>query len=149
MNNDRKNTANNKKAPLIFLAVYICVMVINAIAGSGSGSSDLVVGVIAVMVVVWVVFFLFFRNVMKNKKGAPAKGFAKKANVEFSDGTAGLVQRMAERDEEDCEYGEENHKYSHDDEKRLAQLDSFLKNGIIDKEEYQVLKKRYSQSGKQ
>lgn len=44
----------------------------------------------------------------------------------------------------DCEYGDVNHQYSHDQQRRLQQLDSFLKNGIIDKEEYQVLYNKYT-----
>ena len=33
--------------------------------------------------------------------------------------------------------------FSHDRQQRISQLDSFLKNGIIDKEEYKVLLSRY------
>lgn len=35
--------------------------------------------------------------------------------------------------------------YDHDTAHRLEQLDSFLKNGIIDKKEYRLLKERYLQ----
>ena len=41
------------------------------------------------------------------------------------------------------DYGEVNKAFSHDQQRRLQQLDSFLKNGIIEKEEYQILRNRY------
>ena len=39
--------------------------------------------------------------------------------------------------------------YDHDTAHRLEQLDSFLKNGIIDKKEYRLLKERYLSGGKE
>jgi len=33
--------------------------------------------------------------------------------------------------------------FCHDHQKRIAQLEVFLKNGIIDKKEYAILKERY------
>lgn len=45
---------------------------------------------------------------------------------------------------DDCDFGDINHAYSHDHEQRLEQLKSFLKNGLIDKKEYQTLVEKYS-----
>ena len=45
-----------------------------------------------------------------------------------------------------CDNTGEDH-FAHDKAQRIAQLDAFLKNGIIDKAEYQVLLKRYKNSG--
>ena len=60
-----------------------------------------------------------------------------------------IVEKITglDKEAEECEYGAENHEYSHEEERRVAQLDNFLKNGIIDKAEYQVLLKRYKNSG--
>lgn len=46
----------------------------------------------------------------------------------------------------DCDYGELNCDFSHDYANRVAQLDSFLKNGIIDRAEYNVLMKKYTEN---
>lgn len=49
--------------------------------------------------------------------------------------------RRAAKD--DCEYGEVNHQYSHSVERRTAQLDGYLKAGLIDKKEYNQMLERY------
>lgn len=41
-----------------------------------------------------------------------------------------------------CELSGEDH-FVRDRQRRIAQLDSWLKNGLIDREEYQVLKRRF------
>lgn len=46
---------------------------------------------------------------------------------------------------EDCDYGEVNHRYSHDTQRRLEQLNGFLRSGLIDREEYRVLYRKYTQ----
>ena len=64
-------------------------------------------------------------------------------------GAREVVQKLpgSAKEAEGCVYGAENHEYSHEEERRVAQLDNFLKNGIIDRAEYQVLLKRYKNSG--
>ena len=41
-----------------------------------------------------------------------------------------------------CDNTGEDH-FAHDKAQRIAQLDTFLKNGIIDKAEYRTLRERY------
>ena len=41
-----------------------------------------------------------------------------------------------------CELSGEDH-FVRDRQRRLAQLDDWLKNGLVDREEYQVLKRRF------
>lgn len=45
--------------------------------------------------------------------------------------------------EEECAYGEVNHRYSHNSDRRVAQLNSYLKAGLIDKKEYAQMLERY------
>lgn len=45
--------------------------------------------------------------------------------------------------ETDCSYGDINCDYSHEYKRRIAQLNNFLANGIIDRQEYNVLLARY------
>jgi len=42
-----------------------------------------------------------------------------------------------------CDYGTDNCGYSHDEQRRVQQLNNFLKNGTIDRNEYRVLLERY------
>lgn len=44
-----------------------------------------------------------------------------------------------------CDNAGKDH-FTHDRERRVAQLDDFLKNGIIDKAEYRKLRERYERS---
>ena len=164
MNNDKKKQQQSKiLIGVIIVAVAQFIPALLSVTGMSEGTAA-VIAVLFLMAFVWLIFFTIFKKLRSTGKFPPSaaqKGPAprgqNKANVEFSDGIAGIVERMAKRDEEevrryqgaaerDCEYGDENHSFSHDSEQRLAQLDDFLKNGIIDRAEYQVLKKRYSQS---
>lgn len=45
--------------------------------------------------------------------------------------------------EQECAYGEENHRFSHNSERRVAQLDGYLKAGLIDRKEYAQMLERY------
>lgn len=47
---------------------------------------------------------------------------------------------------ENCGYSTANCDYSHEMERRREQLDSFLKNGIIGKEEYRIFMEKYEKS---
>ena len=44
---------------------------------------------------------------------------------------------------DDCAYGEANHEYSHQDDRRLQQLQGYLKAGLIDQKEYREMLERY------
>ena len=161
MNNDKKKQQQSKILIGVIIVAVAQFIPVLLMAVGVSETAAVFLAVLFVMAFVWLIFFTIFKKLRSTGKFPPsasgAKGAANKGNVEFSDGIAGIVERMAKRDEEevrryqrtaerDCEYGDENHSFSHDSEQRLAQLDSFLKNGIIDRAEYQVLKKRYSQS---
>ena len=164
--NNKNQKQQQKNKILIGLIIVVLVQIVPVLLEmmDMSEGTAAVIAVLFVMAFVWLIFYVIFKKLRSMGKFSPSaarNGQAphgqKKAKVEFSDGFAGLVERMAKRDEEeahryqqsvnrDCEYGDENHSFSHDNEQRLAQLDDFLKNGIIDRTEYQVLKKRYSQN---
>ena len=56
---------------------------------------------------------------------------------------ARVWNRRAAKDD-DCEYGEVNHQYSHASERRVAQLKGYLEAGLIDKKEYAQMLERYT-----
>ena len=58
------------------------------------------------------------------------------------------LARRSSRKDDDCEYGEVNHRYSHQSERRVAQLDGYLKAGLIDKKEYAEMLERYTRQDK-
>ena len=87
----------------------------------------------AVLIVLAVILFAAVFTVMKN---------VKKARAEKSE-----IDRIIEDSPKhlDCDYGNYNCDFSHDNDERIKQLGEFLKNGIIDKKEYQLLLKKYNQ----
>ena len=54
----------------------------------------------------------------------------------------GFTTHRTVRDD-DCAYGEANHEYSHQDDRRLQQLQGYLKAGLIDQKEYREMVARY------
>ena len=54
-----------------------------------------------------------------------------------------LARRRGHKDD-DCEYGEVNHQYSHDGNRRVQQLKGYLEAGLIDKKEYAQMLERYT-----
>ena len=52
---------------------------------------------------------------------------------------------VIKKKQEPCEFGKANHEFSHDAAQRLAQLDGFYKDGLIDRAEYERLKQRWSE----
>ncbi len=57
-----------------------------------------------------------------------------------------LPLRSRKAKDDDCDYGEANHKFSHESEGRIRQLDSYLKAGLIDKKEYAQMLARYKKA---
>ena len=45
--------------------------------------------------------------------------------------------------DDDCEFGGVNHEYSHQNDRRLQQLNGYLKAGLIDQKEYREMLERY------
>ena len=45
---------------------------------------------------------------------------------------------------DECLYGEENHRYSHNSDRRVAQLKGYLEAGLIDRKEYGEMLERYT-----
>ena len=57
--------------------------------------------------------------------------------------SAPMKRSAAKTEEHDCDYGNVNHEFSHRNEGRIAQLDGYLKAGLIDRKEYQQMLERY------
>lgn len=56
---------------------------------------------------------------------------------------AATVRRRSAHADDDCEYGDANHEYSHQNDRRLQQLNGYLKAGLIDQKEYREMLERY------
>ena len=134
---DMNNSKNNKKKSnpglgIIIIGIYLLLNLVN-IAGT-----EVLTGIIAIAAIL-LITFLFFKlgkkkiqqnsTVFQNKQD----DMCKTCSDEFV-----YNNRQAEYNEYSVE---EN--FVRDRQRRLKQLDDFLKNGLIDKNEYMVLRSHY------
>ena len=83
-----------------------------------------------------------------SSSGASSAGGTAAARPDRPTPTIPSLARRSSRRDDDCEYGEVNHRYSHQSERRVAQLDGYLKAGLIDKKEYAEMLERYTRQDK-
>jgi len=142
MNSQRRNSKNQNKNPGLALLVLVIFSLFSAVSGSALVVLLLILAVVAAVAVV--AYFL-------GKKLKSGKGFSVEIPKVFT-----KEERQAEEYCKTCsdefvynnrqtEYNEHTQEESlrREKQRRLRQLDSFLKNGIIDHKEYQLLRARY------
>ena len=127
---------DQKKSALPLLGSVILTVLIGAVWEKLDRSILPVIFVVLLIALILRVVFGARRKAAKaasDSAGQPRRGFQS------------VPLRLFGKKEEDCDYGEVNHRYSHDTQRRLEQLDGFLKSGLIDREEYRVLYRKYTQ----
>ena len=134
---DMNNSKNNKKKSkpglgIIIIGIYLLLNLVN-IAGT-----ELMTGIIAIAVILLITFLFFKAGKKKIKQNTTVfqnkqDNMCKTCSDEFV-----YNNRQAEYNEYSAE---EN--FVRDRQRRLRQLDDFLKNGLIDKKEYMVLRSHY------
>lgn len=141
MNNRKRK---NNKGSLGGLIAIVLVFLLN-IAGTGVGSQ-----LIAVLIVLAAVIAVILAVVVIIKKALGKVNISSPRAVKLSS----YLNREEKTAEENVftrrepvvnsydERAQENN-FRRDQARRLAQLDAFLKNGLIEKEEYNILKSRY------
>ena len=147
MNNQRER--KNKSGGAVMPAILAVVFAISA-AGESIVSSP-AFGAVAVSLVVGIGFFaLVFFLVKRLLKSAGLRGSAAKpagkGKISFNtDPAEDKVFTASGASKGPVEYNPRSAEelFRRDHEERLAQLDVFLKNGIIDKKEYALLRQRY------
>ena len=140
--NSKKNQSGGGKGILIALGFIILMNVI----GAGGGSAILVILAIALIIAIVVI-------AVKAATKAAQKNSAEAAPVRWTrpdNDSRQNAPKPAERPVYTPQAGyNENasaENFQRDRQRRIAQLDDFLKNGIIDKEEYKVLLSRYERN---
>ena len=140
---ERQNSKTNKsgggKGILIVAGFIILMNVISA----GGGEAILGIFVIALFIGI-VIFFLKQRKKAAQKKAeaqAPVRWSAPEPDRRPN--RAVPAERPAYTPQPVYNENTSGENFQRDRQRRLAQLDGFLKNGIIDKEEYKVLRSRY------
>lgn len=125
MNNKNKNTNKGFSAGI---AVMVLFFIISASAELGEGFIVALIALAVAAAAFWVAVKKA-KETHKKEQTLEEKPRAPRKTVDTH-----------------CEYDELNCDFSHDYEKRIGQLNSFLKNGIIDRAEYNVLRERYTKN---
>ena len=161
---DGNKDKNRKKggSPWVAIAVMLAATVISSLENGRDGA------VIVMMVVILAVLGAIVALVAVKKKAAggakttpyqtqTANDSKPRQSLKSSTATEGMkpfsiftkeatmedFSFSHKKKPESCDYGQVNHTFSHDQQRRLEQLDSFLKNGLIEKDEYRKLRARY------
>lgn len=137
------NNKKKKESPVggIILAVIALWVAFGDAFGEAMG----------IIVVVGVIALVFFVAKAAKKRQETEGGTAQVTGEDVKTAAkAGFSKLMTEAKKmseyEDCDDDHEDvdpSEYTTEDEKRVKQLKSMLKNGIIDKEEYNIMLKRY------
>ena len=124
MNQQKKNENKLNKAGKTILYTFI-LMVVMGILSDGSGSLIGALAVIFIAIGVAVLVIYFVKQANKPKEEAPVtRGYTTPESSQPRKYDPAEIQ-------------------DRDSRRRLEQLDSFLRNGVIDKKEYAVLRARY------
>ena len=111
-----------------------------------------------ILVILYLVLNFFLRGGAGKKKTAQKS--EKQSGISADGPTAAALRRNGTEDtavperaarrtwrgkkQDDFDYGQASHAYSHLSQKRLEQVNSYLKAGLIDKKEYHQMLERYS-----
>lgn len=151
MNNKKKKSGGSKAGGIIAL---IMVMIASLAENfNGDAVAQLIILLVPVAIIVAVVVLI--RKAIKKAKAekSTVKGGFKRSHsfnytakkekdLEDSPFTATRMDRNVSYNDHAAEDN-----FLRDKERRLSQLDVFLKNGIIEKDEYRLLKERYQKQG--
>ena len=137
MNNRKRKT--DPKSSIVWGIIALVMLLSQAVSGAAIGGGD-IFGFVAVIVVIGVIGFAIAfimakkKGMMKKAGSVYQKGRAQERAMEYF-----TREETAEEKAVGCTHPRGKEKYIH-------QLDNFLANGIIDKNEYRVLKARYEKA---
>ena len=139
---ERQNSKTNKsgggKGILIVAGFIILMNIISA------GGGEAILGIFVIVLIIGTVVFFLKRKKAARKKAEDQATVRWSAPVpERRQNRAVPAERPAYTPQPVYNENTSGENFQRDRQRRLAQLDSFLKNGLIDREEYKVLRSRY------
>ena len=140
------NNTKKKESPIggVIVGVLAVLLLFEDSLGAAIGPVIVIAAVIGV-----IVFAVRAAKKRQETEGGTAKVTADDLKTGAKTGFSKLMteaKKLAEYDDSDHDDDHEDvdpSEYTTEDEKRVKQLKSMLKNGIIDKEEYNIMLKRY------
>lgn len=163
--NNRERDGKKKKSGAGWIIAAIVVFLFNTIGESGDISGGDLVPVLMIVFIIAAIIFAVYAGIKAAKKYAAGftSGFSSvkktagigaeriKASFTREEKSPELFTRPSApaRQDEKPRYYDENAaavNFERDRQRRLAQLEVFLKNGIIGREEYRMLHDRYERN---
>ena len=137
------NNKQGSKGSGMVTLVIIAVTVLLYLFSSDLNPENLPVVIASVLIVAFIAVIVTFISKIKGNKGGDKKQTAVPLNRPFPQPTAGKMQHasvLKHRDEaeEVISCGHKSGK-----EKYLEQVEDFYKNGLIDRDEYKILRAKY------
>lgn len=144
---DKNRNRQKKKNSPIGIA-FAVILALASLAEGAGGDSDVFIGIIVIIAVIFAVFFLVGKlsKTLREKSGASVKDSIVTRFSRDSGETPPVTASRPKSFVYDDRAYERNEQ--RDIQRRLSQLEEFLKNGIIEKEEYRILRARYERNGK-
>jgi len=148
LNNNSKNKKPEKKKSTA-IAVITLVLALFSLADSTDGDAGMFIGFVIIIAAIVGIIFAVVKIVNKaiygdGKKPVTQTKTYSAVNKWSRDSAETPIAAPASRPKsfvyDDKAYERNTER---DMQRRIAQLDDFLKNGIIDKEEYRILRERY------
>lgn len=151
MNNNNSNKKKKKNSTIGAVAAVIIAFA--SVAESAGDDLPVVLAILFGIGVIVAVFALAAKAAKKAAKpGQTAGGFGARAVESVSRWSRDKGETPPVTAARPRTYVYDDRAYERNEQRdiqrRLAQLDDFLKNGIIEKEEYYILKARYERNGK-
>ena len=140
MNNNRQN---NKSSGVVTVVILVGILLFNLLSAR-SRQEDMSVVVISTMVVAFITFIVVALSKAKAGKSGEKKQSAVELHRPFPQPTA-VKTRQPARVLRHADEAEEVVTCAHHSgrEKYLEQVEGFYKNGLIDREEYKILRAKY------
>lgn len=143
---ERQSNKNNKSGGgKSILAVLGFIVLMNVVS---AGGGEAIVGIIAIALIIAVVIFAVKagKKAAKEKAADSAPAQWKRPDNVRRQNASKPADRPVYKPQVLYNENASAENFQRDRQRRISQLDGFLKNGIIDKEEYKVLLSRYERN---
>ncbi len=156
--NNRDNKKNNKNFSNVIIFTIVAIILFNLIDSGNIGALFFAVIFIAIaLVIIHVVKSKVSKeNVEKNGGAAAKSSFQSQNNSQMWKKRSNPEEAVTEKvyaprhetapQKQYYDSSDVFDNYERDRNRRISQLDEFLKNGIIEKDEYRILRKKYEQN---
>lgn len=149
--NEKKKSGKKLSGSTIWILVAVVIGLITGLSDSDL-DSDSILAVVVGLIVVAVPSLLL--GALGKRKASSERPARRAARADARESTQSAARRPDPREKSFsapdpycvvCDHTGEDH-FARDKAQRLAQLDDWLKNGLIDKAEYRALKEKYEKS---